>query len=266
LGKWTQVAAAKKIKIKKFFFLWLRLRVKILATWVTNFIFGKVDSGCRRKKIKIKKIFYCDSGCETKNGLRLRKQKVDSGCQWNLQKKKKINFGDSGCQNKKSKKKNWQIFFYDFGNLSHRTKLATRHRATWVRATWRNPLKITRGSSSLSTTVYLTNHANDNPDVFWPWVEQYVKIYLIEHQRTPVKDQMNHNYVWLTPDYESSANQKPTSERNPSHALITFWCAFFNYFQFYGTCGKADMRAPLYRILSFSNIIFTETLWHGFFT
>ena len=22
---------------------------------------------------------------------------------------------------------------------------------------------------------------------------------------------MNHNYVWLTPDYESSANQKPTS-------------------------------------------------------
>ncbi|CBY18670.1 unnamed protein product [Oikopleura dioica] len=112
-------------------------------------------------------------------------------------KEKKINFGDSGCQNKKSKKKNF-------------------------RATWRNPLKITRGSSSLSTTVYLTNHANDNPDVFWPWVEQYVKIYLIEHQRTPVKDQMNHNYVWLTPDYESSANQKPTSERNPSHALITF--------------------------------------------
>ncbi|CBY32642.1 unnamed protein product [Oikopleura dioica] len=83
-------------------------------------------------------------------------------------------------------------------------------------------VKITRGSSSLSTTVYLTNHANDNPDVFWPWVEQYVKIYLIEHRRTPVKDQMNHNYVWLTPDYESSANQKPTSERNPSHALITF--------------------------------------------
>ena len=48
-------------------------------------------------------------------------------------------------------------------------------------------MKITRGSSSLSTTVYLTNHANEDPDVFWPWAEQYVKIYLIEHRRIPVK-------------------------------------------------------------------------------
>jgi len=84
----------------------------------------------------------------------------------------------------------------------------------------------------LSTTVYLTNHANDNPDVFWPWVEQYVKIYLIEHQRTPVKDQMNHNYVWLTPDYESSANQKPTSERNPSGYARTF-VSHFELFEHY---------------------------------
>ena len=48
-------------------------------------------------------------------------------------------------------------------------------------------MKITRGSSSLSTTVYLTNDANDDADVFWPWAEQYVKIYLIEHRRIPVK-------------------------------------------------------------------------------
>jgi hypothetical protein len=39
----------------------------------------------------------------------------------------------------------------------------------------------------LSTSVYLTNNANEDPDVFWPWAEQYVKIYLIEHRRIPVK-------------------------------------------------------------------------------